>query len=81
MVKEESGLDDDAPMTVTAAHRWLSAELEHGAKALELRLRDASEVVGLFAARRLTSAEFYERQERYTARWGDSLPFSKAPRE
>jgi hypothetical protein len=57
---------------------WLGREIKDATKALELRLRDATDLVTAYTQGELTPAEADERHSRYYHRWGESLPGATA---
>jgi hypothetical protein len=54
--------------------QWLRQEISDSAKALELRVKEASEFVTAYAAGKITPAEAEEKHWRYQHRWGEALP-------
>ena len=74
--------DDDKgiPEYLSAADMrdWLSQEIRNATKALELRVRDATDFVTAYSAGELTPEQADERQWRYLHRWGEALPGAMA---
>ena len=52
---------------------WLRQEIKDSAKALELRVREATDLVTAYSAGEITAEEADERQSRYHHRWGEAL--------
>ena len=77
MTATDDDFEDDHA-TLADAHSWLQSEIEHSTKALELRLREAGEIVHLYARGEIKPHELSVRQNKYYSRWGDALPFGKS---
>jgi hypothetical protein len=71
---------DEPEKNLSAAdlEAWLTQELLDCNKALELRTKEASELVEGFRKGSLTGEEATERLYLYDARWGDALPGTHA---
>jgi hypothetical protein len=57
-----------------ALREWLAQEVRDVARASELRLRDATDLVTAYALGKLTPEQADERWWRYQDRWGEALP-------
>ena len=53
---------------------WLRQEIKDSAKAMDLRIREATDFVTAYSAGDITPEQADERQSRYYHRWGESLP-------
>lgn len=53
---------------------WLNQEIADLAKAVELRIKEASALATAFAAGEISSQEAEDRLWRYQRRWGEALP-------
>jgi len=65
----ESG---DYSLTPDEMRDWLLQEVRDLTKAVDLRMRDATEFVTAYAVGKITQAEAMDRMSRYELRWGDS---------
>jgi hypothetical protein len=54
--------------------QWLRQEIADSAKALELRLKEATAFVTAYGAGKITPEEANEKQWQYLQRWGEPLP-------
>lgn len=70
MDDKDSGAD---MLTPSEMRGWLKGEIADSAKAFELRIREASELVASYALGELTPAEADERLFAYDKRWGEAL--------
>jgi hypothetical protein len=57
---------------------WMRQEIKDATKALELRIREATDFVSEYALGNLTPQEADERWSRYQHRWGEALPGATA---
>jgi hypothetical protein len=53
---------------------WLEREIADAAKALELRIKDATRLVGAYSRGEISADEAAQRSHEYSKRWGDVLP-------
>jgi hypothetical protein len=53
---------------------WLRQEIADSTKALELRLREAAQLVTDYAQGKITPEEATKRAQAFDARWGEALP-------
>lgn len=53
---------------------WLQREISDAAKALELRVRDATQLVTAYSRGELSVQEAEEQSQRYSSRWGEAIP-------
>jgi hypothetical protein len=53
---------------------WLEREIADAAKAMELRLKDASRLVSAYAGGDISPEEAAKRGNEYSTRWGEALP-------
>ena len=60
-------------LTPEEAQGWLKEEIRDSAKALELRVKEATTFVAEYAAGRLTPEEANDHLVRYDQRWGEAL--------
>jgi hypothetical protein len=57
---------------------WLQEEIRDSAKAHELRVKEASELVNAYVSGKLSSEELSEQLYKYDKRWGEALLGSTA---
>lgn len=53
---------------------WLEREIADAAKAMELRVRDASRFVSAYGRGEISAEEAEKRSIEYSKRWGEALP-------
>src|ERR1039458_5694219 len=53
---------------------WLEREIADAAKAMELRIKEASRLVGAYARGEISADEAAQRGYEYSCRWGEALP-------
>jgi len=53
---------------------WLHQEIKNSAKALELRVREATDFVTAYSAGEISPEQADERHSHYLHRWGEALP-------
>jgi hypothetical protein len=66
------GPEKDDDCTVEDMTSWLHQETLELTKAMELRMKEATDFVSAFASGRITAQEAENRLQRYQDRWGDS---------
>jgi hypothetical protein len=66
--------DDQNTLSASEMRSWLTQEVRDLAKALELRVQEASAIVTAYAAGEISAKEAGERHWKYHERWGDALP-------
>ena len=65
--------DNDDNLTPEEMRQWLEGELRDLTKALELRVRDATDFVTAYAVGKLTPKKANERFILYSSRWGEAI--------
>lgn len=65
--------DKAGTMSVKDMQGWLREEIRDSAKAHELRVKDATELVTAYADGQLTTEEAMERLNQHDRRWGEAL--------
>jgi hypothetical protein len=65
---------DNITLTPDQMRDWLTQEIRDLTKALELRLRDATEFVTSYSLNKITRDEAMKRLGQYDSRWGDPIP-------
>lgn len=53
---------------------WLATEITHATKALQLRLKEATDIANAYCNGEITVDEAIQRQATYQNRWHESLP-------
>lgn len=53
---------------------WLEREIADSAKAMELRIKDASRFLSAYARGEISKDDAAERHDEYSCRWGEALP-------
>jgi hypothetical protein len=61
-------------LTPEDMQHWLQQEIADSAKALELRIKEATGFVTAYASGKITPEEADEKHWRYQHRWGEALP-------
>lgn len=59
---------------------WLEREIADAAKAMELRVKDATRFVTAYSRGEISAAEADKQNYAYSRRWGEALPEYSAPR-
>jgi hypothetical protein len=70
---DDTHTDDSQPISVRDMRNWMNQEIADAAKALEMRLKDISNLVASYSAGEVTPEQAEEMQSRYYHRWGESL--------
>jgi hypothetical protein len=70
--------DEDDFLSPTELKSWLAQEAKDAAKALELRMKDATSFVTAYTNGEISSQEAASRLRQYDDRWGESLPGTMA---
>lgn len=70
--------DDPGDPTPADMRKWLEQEVRNCHKALELRLREATQFVKAYEDGRSSWEETIACQMKYEDRWGESLPGTRA---
>jgi hypothetical protein len=71
--------DRAGTLSVRDMQEWLKDEVRDSAKAHELRVKDATELVTAYAEGKLTTEQAMERMVQFDHRWGEAL-FGSAAR-
>jgi hypothetical protein len=64
---------DEDPLTPADMLHWLKDEASLVAKAAEMRIREATDLVTAYATGEITAAEANKRFYGYSRRWGDAI--------
>jgi hypothetical protein len=72
-MKQDLSTGDRGYATPQDMQDWLYQEIRDCTKALDLRLRDATDFVAAYASGKLSAEETASRLFRYRERWGDAL--------
>jgi hypothetical protein len=72
MADQESH-DRDGTLTVQEMQDWLTSQIRDSAKAHELRIRGATELVSAYAEGKLTPKQAMDGLVRHDVRWGEAL--------
>ena len=65
--------DEEDYLSPKDMRQWAQQEIKDTTKALELRVRDLTDLVTAYAAGELTPEQADEQQSRYQRRWGEAL--------
>jgi hypothetical protein len=66
--------DDSKNLTKEDVAAWLQQEIDHSRKAMELRVKDATDIVMAFQENRVSAKEAADHIYRHENRWGEALP-------
>lgn len=65
--------DESAHLSPQEMREWLSQEVKDATKALELRLKEATDFVTAYALGEISAAKAAESHWKYDQRWGEAL--------
>lgn len=73
-MSKDEGAEIPDYLSVADMRQWLHQEIKDSAKAMELRLKEATDLVTAYSAGELTAEQADELHSRYYHRWGEALP-------
>jgi hypothetical protein len=66
--------EDSERLTKGDVKAWLQQEIDHTRKAMELRVKGATDIATAFRENRISGKEAAEQIYRHENRWGEALP-------
>jgi len=73
-MSQQNEKEESDELNVADMRSWLRLETKHLSKALELRMKEATEIVTSYAAGEITPQQAGERFWNYSRRWPEALP-------
>jgi len=77
-VTDPSKNRDEEVLTAKDLQNWLRQEVADSAKALELRLREATALVADYSQGKISPEDAAQKTYAFSRRWGDALPGTSA---